>query len=280
MSNNAFSRGLTFVEQGGFDTSTTALTAISASGAGSEGAWTEVIASTDADADTIDVYIIFISGGGSVEDFLIDIGIGPSSEQAIIENIPFSGRVASAGGLCDFLSFPVQIPAGTRVVARAIADSGSAVVGVGLSLYKGGEKSYSFSGAKGYGVTANWGGTPVDAGGTANTKGGWVELAASTTETIRGFWLHMGLLENITIGTTTGDMIDISIGPAATHAGNENSGIVVLNHFLQVNTFEFNLASKFFDIEIPAGSRIAAQRQCSDTDATDRIRSVALVGLI
>lgn len=273
MSNNAFSRGLTFVEQGGFDATTTLLTTISASGAGSEGSWSEVIASTDADADTIYVFFYLSSGGGAVDEVSIDIGIGAaSSEQVLIENIPFSGRLITTGEI-DVMSFPVQVPASSRISARANADS-AVVMGVGIMLFKGGEKSYSFSGAKGFGISAAFGGTAVDSGGTANTKGSWTELDASTSDTIRGFWLHLGHNENLTVNVATGDFTDIGIGGA----GSEQA--IVTNHFQIVNTTESPLCSVFYDIEIPAGTRISARRQCSDTDATDRVRTVALVGLI
>ena len=273
MSNNAFSRGLTHVESGGFDASTSLLTGISASGAGSEGAWTEVIASTDADADTIYVYLAYLSGGGTVEDVLIDIGVGAAaSETVFIENIPFSGR-ATTVSTSDVVCLPIQIPSGSRISARANADA-AAVMGVGIALYKGNEKSFAFSGAKAFGVTAAFGGVSVDSGAAANTKGSWVELDASTSDTIRGFWIHLGLLENAIIGVATGDFIDIGIGAAASEQ------VIVSNHYLNVHTSEYSMPSTFYDIEIPSGTRVSARRQCSDTDATDRLRSVAILGLI
>jgi hypothetical protein len=273
MSNNAFSRGLTHVENGGFDTTTTLLTTINASGTGSEGDWSEVIASTDADADTLMMFFYLSSGGGAVDEVSIDIGVGASaSETVVIENVPFSGRVITVGEI-DVMTFPVQIPAGSRVAARANGDS-AVVMGIGIMLYKGSEKSFAFSGAKGFGISANFGGTAVDSGGTANTKGSWVELDAATSDTIRGFWVHLGHNENLTVNAATGDMTDIGIG------GSGSEQVIVSNHFQIVNTSESPLASVFYDIEIPAGTRIAARRQCSDTDATDRVRTVALVGII
>lgn len=273
MSNNAFSRGLTFVESGGFSTSTTLLTTINASGAGSEGSWSELIASTDADADTLTMFFYLSSGGGTVDEVSIDIGIGASSsETPIIENVPFSGRLLT-NGRGDVITIPVQIPAGTRVSARAHGDS-AVVMGVGIMLFKGGEKSFSFSGAKGYGISAQYGGTAVDSGGTANTFGAWTELVASTGETIRGFWVHLGHNENLTVNVATGDFTQVGIGGAGSEVA------LIPYHFQIVDTTESPLCSVFYDIEIPAGTRIAARRQCSDTDATDRVRTVALVGII
>lgn len=269
MSNNAFSRGLTFVEQGQFDAATTKLATVTANAG-----WDEVIASTDADADHVVIYINYESqGAGAVEENLISVGVGAAaSEQTIIENIPLSGRVSTTRTM-DALSFPVQVPAGSRVSVKVDADTAT-VIGIGVKLFKGNEKSFAFSGAKAFGDTANFSGTAVDPGGAANTKGSWVELDASCSDTIRGFWIHVGVNENLTIGVNSTTFIDIGIGAAASEQ------IIVPDHYTYATTAEDGSASLFYDIEIPSGTRISARSQCTDTDATDRVRTVALVGLI
>jgi hypothetical protein len=271
VSNNAFSRGLTFVEEGHFDTATTELTTVAANAG-----WDEVIASTDADADTVYIYCKYTSqgAGAAVEENLISVGVGGSGvEQAIIENIPLSGRVATTKTQ-DILWFPVQVPSGSRVSVKVDADTATNI-GIGIKLFKGSEKSYAFSGAKAFGTTANYSGETVDPGGTANTKPAtWKELVASSSDTIRGFWIHVGLNENLTIGAASTTFTDIGIGGV----GAEQT--IVLNHYSYVTTDEAGIQSVFYDIEIPSGTRISARSQCTDIDATDRIRTVALVGLI
>ena len=271
MSNNAFSRGLTFVEQGHFDASTTKLTTVAANAG-----WDEVIASTDADSDTVIIYVNYESqgAGAAVEENLISVGVGAGGvEQEIISNIPLSGRVLTTRTM-DIMSFPVQIPSGSRVSVKVDADSATNI-GIGVKIFKGGEKSFAFSGAKGFGTTANYSGTPVDPGGTANTKPTtWTELDASCSDTIRGFWIHIGLNENLTIGAASTTFTDIAIGASTAEQ------TIVLNHYSFVTTDEAGIQSVFYDIEIPAGTRISARSQCTDTDATDRVRTVALVGLI
>lgn len=270
MSNNAFSRGLTFVEQGQFDATTTKLTTV----AGNAG-WAEVIASTDADADHVVTYMNYESQGtgGAVEENLISVAIGAAaSEQAIITNIPLSGRV-SGTRTEDILSFPVRIPSGSRVSVKVDADAATNI-GIGIKLYKGNEKSSSFSGAKAFGTVANFSGTTVDPGGTAHTKGSWTELVASSSDTIKGFWIHIGLNENTILGATSTTFTDIGIGAAASEQ------VIVPDHYSLATQSEDATNSVFYDIEIPAGTRISARSQCTDTDATDRIRTVAIVGLI
>lgn len=270
MSNFGFSRGLTFVEQGQFDASTTKLTTV----AGNAG-WDEVIASTDADSDHVVIYMNYESQGtgAAVEENLISVGIGAAAaEQTIIENIPLSGRVSTTRTV-DILSFPVRIPTGSRVSVKVDADTATNI-GIGVKLFKGNEKSPSFDGAKAFGTTANFSGTAVDPGAAANTKGAWTELTASSSNTIKGFWIHVGINENLTIGLSSTTFTDIGIGGA----GSEQ--IVVPDHYSFATTAEDGMQSVFYDVEIPSGTRIAARSQCTDTDATDRVRTIALVGLI
>jgi hypothetical protein len=270
VSNIAQSRGLTLVETGGFTTATTLL-GVATSGVGAEGTPLELIASTIAAADHIVVFF-YMASVGSVEEVSIDILIGPATEQVLIENIPFSGRVA-LGSTHDTMSFPIHIPAGTRISTRVQADS-AVTMGIGVALYKGNGKSYGYTAAKGYGITAQYGGTAVDPGAVANTKNATpVELVASTGEQINGFWVHVGQNENLTVNASTGVFVDILVG------ANPNEKVIVSNHFVISNTNENAFPSVFYDIVIPAGSRISCQMQCSDTDATDRVRTVALVGL-
>jgi len=271
MSNFGFSRGLTHVESGGFNAATTKLTAITANAG-----YTELIASTDADADTVYVFINYDSVG-TVDEHLISISVGAaSSEQNVIENIPLSGRVqATSAQTADVLWFPIQVPSGSRIAAKIDADAAN-VIGVGVKLFKGCDKSFSFSGAKGYGVSGTtYAGTPVDPGGTANTKpASPTELVASTGETIRGFYVHVGINENATLGSSSTTFTDICIGGAGVEQ------VVVPDHLTYANTAESGDRSVFYDIEIPQGTRISAKSQCTDIDATDRVRTVALVGLI
>jgi hypothetical protein len=245
MSNIAQSRGLTLVETGGFTTATTLL-GVATSGAGAEGTPLELIASTIAASDHIVVFF-YMASVGSVEEVSIDILTGGSGvEVALIENMPFSGRIA-LGSTHDTMSFPIHIPAGTRISTRVQADS-AVTMGIGVALYKGNGKSYGYTAAKGYGITAQY-------------------------EQINGFWVHVGQNENLTVNVNTGVFVDILVG------ANPNEKVIVSNHFVISNTSENAFPSVFYDIVIPAGSRISCQMQCSDTDATDRVRTVALVGL-
>lgn len=268
---DAFSRNLKYIEQAGFDASTTLLTTITAGGSAAEGSWTQLIASTAADSDFIYVYLTL--GGSTVEEVLIDFSVGASSSETVfIENIPLSTRSALSGKN-ESLWFPIRIPAGSRIAVRAQSDTAVAV-GVAISLFKGDEKSSSYTAARGYGiVSANSSGTAVDAGATANTKGSWTELVASTGEQINGFWLHVGNNDNLTINVQTMVFVDIAIGASSSET------IIVQNHPVISDTNETAMQSLFYDIRIPAGTRISARIQCSDTDATDRIKTVALIGL-
>lgn len=271
MSDIGVSRGLTFVEQAGFDLTDTSLTEILTGTGNTNGAWVEYVASLSADADHVVACLAL--GGSTQEEVLIDIGIGAASSEVVVcENLPYSGR--SLWGV-ETYPLPIIFPAGSRIAVRAQCDV-EVSIGIGLSFYKGGEKSCGFSGARGFGINlGNSSGTAVDPGSTANTKGAWVELVASTTVDINGGIIHTGHNDNLIVNTSTFIMVDISIGTA----GNEAAAIIISNHIAHANTNEGVMRSVPFDVFIPAGSRISARLQCSDTDATDRIKSIAFVGL-
>lgn len=270
MGDFAFSKSLTYVQGAGFNLASTTLTGIT-SGSGSKGSWTEVITSSNTDSDFVTITIDLTDS--TVEDILIDIGIGAAaSEVAIIENLLYSGR-GSTTVLPQIYQLPIRVQAGTRISARASAD-GAVTVGVGVELYVGGEKSFGYCCARGYGVnTGTHSGTAVDCGGTANTKGAWTELVASTTEDINGFYVFVGINDNLTINIPGYRFVDIGIGAAASEA------VIVSNHAGYASTNEQSVQAVFYDMKIPAGTRISARGQCPDTDASDRVVTVALVGI-
>ena len=78
-----------------------------------KGAWTEIIASTSSDADSIYLQLRLFSTSAVNTAGLLDVGIGGSgSEVVVIENLPTGG----AEGVYHLL--PLRIPAGSRIAAR------------------------------------------------------------------------------------------------------------------------------------------------------------------
>lgn len=87
-----------------------------------KGAWAQIVASTSADTNLIEVMIDAIQSGGVDTSTLVDIGVGASgSEVVVVENVAVGGASSYLGGSSDnalCFAVPVYIPSGSRVAAR------------------------------------------------------------------------------------------------------------------------------------------------------------------
>lgn len=100
--------------------------------------------------------------------------------------------------------------------------------------------------------TATSGGTAI-LGGTANTKGNFVQLVASTTYDATGFFISTHLWHTSYLETA----IDIAIGAA----GSEQ---IILPDVMAANIASGGRTTRaFFPIAIPAGTRISARSQAN-----------------
>jgi hypothetical protein len=249
-------------------------TALTAGTANVKGSYAELVASTAHDAAWLIVHIAVNAGS---HDALVDIAVGAAaSEQVIIENIPI-GIGSSSAKHPTIALFPIAVPAGTRIAARAQSTLASTVIYVHVQLCHGGFlASAPLSLVTTYGAaTADSGGTQVDPGASANTKGSWVELTASSTYPIAALLVGVPNQNNATRSTGL-YLLDIGIGGA----GSEE--VIVPDIQLHANAandvIEPQLAGPFF-VSIPAGTRIAARAQASITDATDRLFDCIVYGV-
>ena len=209
------------------------------------------------------------------EEMLVDIAVGGSgSEQVIIENL-----LLSHGGeeFTWLYQFPVRIPAGSRVAARAQASSADARTRISAQLIAGG-----FLGSAPYGGvvtlganTADSGGTQIDPGGTANTKGSYSELMASTDKDIFALSLANGGQGN-TARTFGNYLLDIAVG------GSGSEQVIIPDlHLLASNVGDgiYPIITPLIPCYIPAGSRVAARASCDFTNATDRLFDLIAYGV-
>lgn len=244
-------------------------------GVNTKGSYVELISSSSYDAYGILLHIqteYLISS-----DILFDIAVGSSgSEVVIIPDVlagcPYSNADFSSGSIF----IPISIPSGSRISARCQASTGSPYAKVGFHLLCGdlsqglGNKMVTY-GAE----TTNSGGTAIDPGGTASTKGSYAELTASC-ENIKGFFLSIGSRAN-TGRTDAYWRLDVAIGAPG-------SEIVILPDFpLAANAVSDHVLPKFspfIPIGIPDGSRISARAQCNITDSSDRLFDLVLHGLL
>jgi hypothetical protein len=247
---------------------------ITAGNSNVKGSWVELTAATTSEISWIEVTLSDNSAGGR---WLVDIGVGAaSSEQVLIPNLHYDHGGGSQGYVT--YSFPIAIPRGTRVAARAQTSITSATNSIKINII-GVSSSFLFSSPLGLvqdmgTVTATSGATSVDPGGTADTKGAWVELISATT---RGMsWLSVSLGHDLVLITASLRwLVDIGVGSA----GNEY--VVMPNMFCNMNSGNdvFMGRGHSLPIHIPAGSRISARAQCSANTATSRLISVAVYGV-
>lgn len=102
-----------------------------AGGNAAKGSYTQLVASASQDyCGLIGVFDYAAASGTNL--FNLDIAIGASSSEKNIVNDLFVGNVSQGRNSTDFLD--VQIPAGSRISARAACLSGAAA-NVGLTLY-------------------------------------------------------------------------------------------------------------------------------------------------
>lgn len=246
----------------------------SASTANTKGAWAELISSTSFPASGLIVTI----GYRNNANFLVDIGIGGAgSEIAIINNLLASAYAASESLKTGSMFFPISIPAGTRISARCQADSTSNKnCGVGVQIVGGGfVYPAPFSTVLTYGANAaNSRGVNIDPGSSADTKGAWIEIAASISNNLKALFVRFGDGSSARSALKQG-VLDVGIGAAS-------SEIVLIPNIYYTFTANNMIGpdcSLLLPVSIPSGTRLAVRASNQETNATYRKFDVALYGL-
>jgi len=211
------------------------------------GSWVQLTASSPIDVCWIDVSLFPTNNSSTRVAWQIGVGAA-GSEKVIIDSMVDGSNTGSSDA--GFYSFPISIPAGTRIAVRS---AGSAAADAGnfcnVRLYDGDFFQEGAAGVDALGfVAASTTGTTVTAGTPTGTKGSYAQIVASTSRDYFGFFLA-----NLNASSTTDKVLfDIAIGAA----GSEQ--IIVPNLGLHPGGAgsRFTLAGPFF-IPVPAGSRIA-----------------------
>lgn len=211
--------------------------------------------------------------------FLTDIATGGAgSETVIIPNIASEATSSTSVATCHAHQlFRIKIASSTRIAIRCQCSTGSSteVVAITLSAAGGVDGCTAFVD---YGTsTGDSGATQIDPGGSANTKGSYVELTSSTSAIIQD------LLTSLTYGHTTvatcSWCVDVATGAAASevvlipdirHSSSTTSG----------GSGSVQPRSYNFLTYIAASTRIAARASCSITTATARLFDFAIYGAV
>ena len=273
----AWRGGLGFANGANYGANTGASTMTSVFTAGSsfvKGAWTQLTASTTNDIAWLMITGSTMTSGGSY--FAVDLAVGGSgSEVAIITNLSWS----STGGLASSYMLPVAIPIGTRVSARVSGNNATDPFHMHVAGF---DDMYMSAGSGcsvdtyGYSTSTNIG-TAVDPGGSANTKGSWVQITSSTTNDMSGFCFVFDTQTISGSAGTTEWLYDVGIGAG----GSEQ---VIVPNFYQLaymsgGTTPSFVVSPYYPIPIASGTRIAARAQCSKTTTPDRTLGITVYGV-
>ena len=222
--------------------------------ANTKGSWVELTASTTFTSNWIKVDISGVDVPG-----LLDIGIGAGgSEQVIIPNLQFNSR-AQGGAYGPYL-FPILIPAGTRIAARAQDQFGTQTMQVSIELISGTNLAGGVcpSMVSEYGATTDSQGTSINSGAVAHTDSSWVQITAATTRDHH--WLVFAGVFSTTIAEVT-LLIDIGIGAATEQE-------IVSDIFVSADVTAGLTAATVhhYPIFIPSGSRLTIRARSSATN--------------
>lgn len=229
----------------------------SAASANGLGSWVVISASTAIDAFGIHLNTAIKDPGST--DVLLDIGIGASgAEKPIIERLLLSHSLGNEGSVNGW--FPVFIPAGTRLVARARGLVASSIVSVTVQLLR-----ENWLGLAGCAKVVSWGHDETTTGGQAvvpgatGAEGSWTQVIAATAsdQPAKGFYVALGNSGDFT-RTALNVLFDIGIGAAGAE-----KPILENLHFWGETTNDSVMPAFFgpFFFPIPAGTRIAARGQ-------------------
>jgi hypothetical protein len=240
--------------------------------ANTKGAYVQVTASTPYASSRL--FLIFEFGTtGTQRYYLIDLATGAAgAETVVVANLAVHvdlEQIASA-----FIPVNVDLPAGTRVAMRV--QCSTATSGITAHVYLENRAIASLANPATYGTDLTTSrGTSIDPGGTAATKGSYVQLSASTSSRIDTAVLCVTHDPTATISTGLRWAIDVATGAAGAET------IVIPDITIAGNaiTTATRPGVMYFPVAIAAGTRVAVRCNCNVNTANIRKICVTLVGM-
>lgn len=239
--------------------STTTLSVTSNVSANTKGTWQQLTASTPFDADSFWVHLS-TKGGSNTHHFLVDLSIDGTN--ALITNM----WVPSQGSFS--WPIPIALPSGTGIWLRCQDEAGGNSVLASVTLL--GEDFSLLSNLPLAECLFDTADTTISNGkiiapnGSANVMSGWTELVSSTSAVCRK------LLINCTSPNSSNgeQLVEIGIG------GSGSEAVLIPQMYFQTPDFgsERSHIGRFFDVDIPAGSRLSVRHQSQRTDSDGNLR--------
>lgn len=253
----------------------TGTTLTAAGSSHTKGSYTAFTASSSFAAQLVSLFALITSNQAT--DYLFDIATGAGgAEVVVIANLALThlGTTTSPGVYGEW-SVPLAIASSTRIAGRCQCSTASDVVELALTLV-------ASNGAVGCTSTETIGAdtstttlAQVDPGGTANTKGAYTQLSASTGIV---YQVIMPIIHEIAHNTSGSVRWALDI---ATGAGGAEVVLIPDLRLKSNTTWLINgPASYTFLTYIAASTRIAARASCSVNTATLRLCNVGAVGAV
>jgi len=244
---------------------------------GTDGAWTQLIASTARQYDALIVAIHY--GGGIAGNLLAEFGQGAAAAEQTLMTFHTSARASNtrSGWMQCFL--PLAIPGSSRIAARVRRSvTASAVTRAYLiGLQQPARYLPPFHRITDYGVDlTNARGTTVDPGGTAGTQGTKTSIAASTANPIHLLYSQAHRLTEAAAAANGAATTQFFLGNTANALTPEFPSWTFNStddHFISGDP-----TGPFF-VNIPTGSDLRAAARNNNATATERESTVIAWGL-
>jgi hypothetical protein len=231
-------------------TGTAAGTTLTSSGsANTKGSWTQLVASTASDISFVQVTVILITSTIG----LVDIGVGSAGNEVVVVN----NLIVHDNFDPTVISFPLSIPAGTRISARVQCATASNAVAIAMITY---DSSYAqIEGAAGVDSLGANLSTSMGTTVTNGQPGSWTQLTASTARDYQGIFALVDFQNKAASPANTNFPItlDIGIGAAASEIA-----IIPTAQMITYNSYDQffpNAPVLYTPVNIPAGTRISAR---------------------
>lgn len=242
-----------------------------------KGSPTELVAATAYDAFGIIVYVGDTAVTSSNTRVLVDIMTGAGGSEAVLIPNLLAGNIAASaaasGGPCAYF-FPLYIPAGTRLSARAQGLVVSETVRVAITLLQ-----HQIPG-KWYGqrVTAYGPNTSTSTGvahtpGTGGSYATTTQIDAAIANRIRAMQIGVDLATDAS-GNTARHLVRIAAGGSTNYVAEG----LPLRESSTIESIDFNIANLILSqmgFDIPAGSYLGVGAQSSTSEA----RGFAIYGV-
>jgi hypothetical protein len=216
---------------------------LTAGAAHTAGAWSELIASTTADAQGVSIGLRSSTAVSATDtSMLLDIGLGGSgSEVALVTSIPLGWRMLGAT-----VDIPCPIPSGSRVSARIRSVVASSTAQVTAHLLDGPTVSAPDTiGA----VTASSRGTLLPAATNATTPGAWQNIGSTTAQAYRAILVGV---QGGSDATMAASGVRVDIGISSTRIG------TTWWHAFGTESY-IGASSPLIVVDVPSGTQLQAQ---------------------